>query len=259
MVGVAVGAVAGDLVDQHAVAVGVGVVLLVEARAGAHVEQVLERAALPRGPAQRGDVLGHLGGGVEHALAGEHADQRRGERLRHRHQQMRVARVHPVDVALEDDAPAVEDADPVRVASAPATPRTSSSAPVEGDRHAARSRGSRGSSSTGPSPREIRAVRASSRTCRNPQRLNGPSSQLSDVTSRSGGGGAPRIRPSSTAVRGRGAVASSPIRCNLRQPAGRMPRSASRSCHSRAPGEAGRARSRTGELGNPHYLRPPRS
>src|SRR3954470_14865038 len=63
--------------------------------------------------------------------------------------------------------------------------------------------GSAGSSLTGPSPRLMRAVCASSRTCRNPQRLNGPWIQLSDVTRRSGGGGVPCMSPSSGQVAGR--------------------------------------------------------
>jgi hypothetical protein len=89
---------------------------LVEARPGAHIEQVLHRAALPCRAAQRGDVLRHPRAGVEHAVAHEHADERRGERLRHRHQQVRVAGAHAVDVVLEDDPPVVDDADGIGVA-----------------------------------------------------------------------------------------------------------------------------------------------
>ena len=47
---------------------------------------------------------------------------------------------------------------------------------------------------------EILAVGIRSRTCWNPQRLNGGSCQFASVTSRSGGGGDPSMRPSSAAV-----------------------------------------------------------
>jgi hypothetical protein len=71
---------------------------------------VLERAALPRRAAQGGDAVGDEVVRGEQAVPDEHADERRGERLRHRHEQVRVVGAHPVDVVLEHDPPVVDHA-----------------------------------------------------------------------------------------------------------------------------------------------------
>jgi hypothetical protein len=107
---------------------------------------------------------------------------------------VRRVRAEPVEVLLGDDAALVDDEEAVGIGAVEefgdgeqlvlAVPGR------EGDAGQVQLR--RGSSQTGPSPRAIRAVGMSSRTCWNAHRLNGGRCQFASVTSRSGGnGGAP--------------------------------------------------------------------
>lgn len=71
--------------------------------AGAHVEQVLDEAAVPRRPDELGQMIGDGIAGRELSLADEHTAERAGQRLRDAHQEMTIVRSHPVEVALRDD------------------------------------------------------------------------------------------------------------------------------------------------------------
>ncbi len=101
------------LVDAHVG--GEVVVVLVEAGAGAHVEQVPDGAALPGGAGQLRDVCGEQIVGREHAATDQHAADRRRHGLRHRHQQVRRRRRHAVGVSLGHDPAAVQHEQPVGV------------------------------------------------------------------------------------------------------------------------------------------------
>jgi hypothetical protein len=82
-------------------AVRIVVVLLVEVRAGTHVEQMLQRATAPRRAVQSRDVVRHGRVEVDHTLSDEHAGECRCQRLRHRHQEVRVGGTHDAAVLLE--------------------------------------------------------------------------------------------------------------------------------------------------------------
>ena len=55
------------------------------------------------------DVVGDDSAGRDHPMADEYPGERRGQRLRHRHQQMRVAWPHPAAVVLEQHCAVVHD------------------------------------------------------------------------------------------------------------------------------------------------------
>ena len=81
--------------------VGLGVVVaLVEAGAGPHVQQVLHGRTLERGAGEFRDDLLHPGRDRQLAPAGQHAGDRGGHRLGHRHQQVRDVGRQAVEVVL---------------------------------------------------------------------------------------------------------------------------------------------------------------
>ena len=189
------------LVDAH-VRRRVGV-LLVEPRPGAHVQQVPHRRALP---GRAGELRKHGGDErlrVEQPPPGQDAGDRRGDRLRHRHQEVRPGRGEPVSVDLGDDPAPVEHEEAVGVRGVEGLGERPRARPRPRTRRRP-GRARRAGAARGLAARSMRAVGIRSRTCWNPHRLNGGSCQFARVTRPPGAGGDPSIRPSSAAVGGGG-------------------------------------------------------
>jgi hypothetical protein len=108
-IGPAVRAIVGHVEDRVLVDVEV------PANADAHVKQVLHGATLPGGAAELLDVVGHQILEPYHTVPHEHPAQRGIYRLRDRHQQMRVRCSHPIEVALTQNRPVMDDEKPIGV------------------------------------------------------------------------------------------------------------------------------------------------
>ena len=101
-------AVVGDVEDRVLVDV------VVPGVARAHVEDVLEAAALPGGAGELGQVTGDEIAGRQQAASGEHAAEDGSQRFRAGHEQVRVGLAHAVEVALRDDAAVLDHEEAVR-------------------------------------------------------------------------------------------------------------------------------------------------
>jgi hypothetical protein len=102
------GPVIGDVADLYLV------FFVVPTRARTHVEQMLNRATLPGSSAQLFDVVDDGSFGSYESATDEHAAERRGERLRHGHQQMGVRWLHLTRVVLEEHDVIVQNQQAVR-------------------------------------------------------------------------------------------------------------------------------------------------
>ena len=101
-------AVVGDVEDRVLVHV------VVPRVARAHVEDVLQPAALPGRPRELRQVLGDEVLGREQPAGGEHAEEDRGQRFRARHEQVGLGLAHAVEVALGHDCAVLDHEEPVR-------------------------------------------------------------------------------------------------------------------------------------------------
>ena len=87
---------------------------VVPARTRAHVQQVLNRAALPGSATQFFDVVDDGPFRFHETALDEHTAERRGERFRHGHQQVGVRWLHLTRVVLEEHHAIVQDQQAVR-------------------------------------------------------------------------------------------------------------------------------------------------
>ncbi len=100
--------VVGDVEDRVLVDV------VVPGVPGAHVEDVLQPAALPDGAGELRQVRGDEIVRRHQPLRVQPSAEDRRQRLRDRHQQVRVGRPHAVEVALGDDGPVLQHQEAVR-------------------------------------------------------------------------------------------------------------------------------------------------
>ena len=90
-------------------------VVLVEPRPGPHVQQMPDRAPVPRRAGELGQVCGHWIVGRQKSPTDEPPGHGRRDRLGDRHDQMPRPSRHAVEVGLHNDASAVQDDDAVGV------------------------------------------------------------------------------------------------------------------------------------------------
>ena len=102
------GSVIGNVANLHLI------FFVVPSRARAHIQKVSNRATLPGSSAQLFDVVDDDPFRFYEAAFDEHAAERRGERLRHGHQQMGVRWLHLTRVVLEEHDAIVQDQQAVR-------------------------------------------------------------------------------------------------------------------------------------------------
>ena len=156
-------AVVGDVDDRVLVDVEV------PRDADAHVEHVLDSTAVPGTARELGQVVGDEVRRREQTAADEHAAEQRRERLRARHQEMRVGRLHAVEVPLGHDGAVVDHKEAVGLRLGEHLGQRVACAP-RGRTRSRRGRARRrGSSRTGPDAAGDRRGRA-----RDPERGGNP-------------------------------------------------------------------------------------
>lgn len=91
-------------------------IVLVEAHARCHIEDLLQSGALIGGRCELGEIVRDHLGRIEHAFSDEAARRRRRHRFRHGLRQMQPALGHAVEITLGDDAAPVQHEETIGVA-----------------------------------------------------------------------------------------------------------------------------------------------